>query len=230
MVLVVMMFASTLALESLLRVSSTHHPRRRATVAHLWSLWRVVSLGRSTVPSAHLLTSVPSTHLLPPISSAHLRSSISSTHLRPPVSSTSIRRAPLGAPWSTSAIEVVRPRVPALALRVTPAVATIAVALVREMVRLLLGHLMRLVAVNVVEALGLNEAVNFGGGDAGEHLLHEGVRRLFAGFAEVRFVGVHGCEAGCAGDNFVRQLRVMWLVLMIRVLIMHLCIVLAEHL
>lgn len=83
---------------------------------------------------------------------------------------------PHGAPRSpTPVLEVVRASIPTLLLCVFHPGAA-AVVLIGEHVRILLGLLIRFVPVNGVEAFGLDELIVFGGCDACEYLLRNGMR------------------------------------------------------
>lgn len=98
-----------------------------------------------------------------------------------------VARAPRRAPRRARLVVVLVAR-PVLLLRVLVARAA-AVALVRELVRLVRGHALRLLPVDEVEPLGLRELVDLRGGDPGENFLR----------GRARSAEIARCEVCAAG-------------------------------
>src|SRR3569833_1026580 len=87
----------------------------------------------------------------------------------------------------------------------------VAVLLLVQVLGVLLGLVLGLLAVEEVQALGLEELVDLGGGYAGEGLLGEAVRDGLAVLALALLPEVHGLEGGAAGYGLVGPAGLMGL-------------------
>lgn len=79
------------------------------------------------------------------------------------------------------------------------------VVLVVELLSVLLGLVLGLLAVDPVGALGLGELVDLGAGEASEELLSEGVGDVLALLALVVLKGLEGGKGGAAGEELVAE-------------------------